>query len=249
MSRGIIFSLVALATTLILGYALIAPSIRSVHQDDMSEHSSESSELKSQRHESEESRSPAIPRNPVAEGGIPPGGMDRIPTPETFADAVVEMMEHDLRAPTVLGTYLDRKTSFELRTPRGMEAFTSRFAGITDFSQSVTEVHHTWEYMHGRALQERDALLGITDGMIRVSGDEELKKRLLTEFDQYYGVSSSSSKEEVEYAERAIQIYLNHSQSTPNWEEALEKRGIPILRLPASVPEPTSSPPEEDHPR
>jgi hypothetical protein len=148
-------------------------------------------------------------------------------------------MEHDFKAPMILGAYLDRKTTFELRSSRGMDHFLKQFSGFQDFSHPVQEVNQFWEQMRGRPMTEREALLHVTEGMVRASGDESLKGVLLKEFDDFSQPSENGpvADQDVQYAEKALQLYLNHIQTTPHWEEEMERRGIPVIRVPASAPE------------
>lgn len=164
------------------------------------------------------------------------GGQTGASLEHVLEGITAELLEHDTRAPVVLGVFLDRKTSYELRTHPGMERFLGQFAGMQDFTLPVQDVTGFWKQMEGRDLQEREALLRVTDGVIRASGDDSLKARLLLEFDEHIQeVPGHNSGARTDYAEKALQAYLHHAQSTPEWESELEKRGIPVLFVPPRV--------------
>lgn len=162
--------------------------------------------------------------------------------------ASAELMEHDLMAPMVLGAYLDRKTSLELQNHKGMEHFLLQFSGLTDLRQPVNDLNQFWEQMQGRPMSEREALLRVTDGVARASGDDGLKGRFLREFDDFFQIHESgpTADQNTRYAEQALQLYLSHSKDSPDWEAEMEKRGIPVIRAPASVPETSSTQTEEN---
>ena len=141
-----------------------------------------------------------------------------------------EILEHDLRAPLVLGVHLDEKSIRDLETEEGMGKFRERFSNQSNLGSAVDDVHQAWSSVDPTDFTRREALLRVTGGLAGVSGDSELRGLMLKEFDSYHGTNLGTQNRE--YAGKALQEYLFHETDEAKKNEELKKRGIPIIHIP-----------------